>query len=121
MATKIPLQKMARAQFAVALKLFADCVHTGTFQDAFGTKTENIPLLFAGVPAFGLNTSGITRSDVMVFIRCEDLPADHVLANTEHFYYQEDNKDFYYGVVCGATDPTHSYWCIFGRPAEAPK
>ena len=38
---------MAQAQFAAALKLFADCVHTGTFQDAFGTKIENIPILVA--------------------------------------------------------------------------
>ena len=121
MSRAIPLQRLAARQFAAALKLFADCVHVGTFKDSLGVETQNVPFLFAGLPAFGTETSGLTRSDVCAYCSTAYVPASYRLAGTEVVYYWVGQTDFYFTVVCGAVDPTGSFWCLFLRPATAPK
>jgi hypothetical protein len=117
----IPLQRIASRLFALHLKLVKDCVRVGTFQFALGNAVENVPFLFDGLPSYGLNTSGLTRSDVCALVSSAHLPADYRLAGTEHVWYTLGQKEFYFTVVCGAVDPTGSVWCLFLRPGYTPK
>jgi hypothetical protein len=117
----IPLQRIASRQFTRALKLFADCVHVGTFQFALGTATQGVPFLFAGLPAFGVESSGLTRSDVCAYVSSAYVPADYRLSGAEKLWYSLGQKEFYFEVICGAVDPTGSFWCLFLRPAYTPK
>jgi hypothetical protein len=113
------LRRLAARHFAEALRLFADCVHVGNWKDSFGTITENVPFLFAGLPAFGIETSGLTRSDVCAYVSSALIPANYTLAGTEHVWYYPNggNQEVYFNVICGAADPTGSFWCLFLCPA----
>jgi hypothetical protein len=121
MTTRLPIQRLAARQFALTLKLFADCVHVGTFKNSFGTATPNVPFLFAGLPAFGIESSSLTRSDVCAYVSSAHLPASYRLAGSEVVYYWVGQADFYFTVICGAVDPTGSFWCLFLRPTVPPK
>ena len=121
--TCIPLKKIVVAQFSAALKAYVDCVHVGTWRDNLGANVLNVPALFVGLPSFGLDVSGITRSDVCAYIATDHIPASYVLTFVEHFWYNSGgpNPDNYYTVVAGAPDPTGSFWCLFLRPTVPPK
>jgi hypothetical protein len=123
MAAPIPLQRLAARHFADLLRLFADCVHVGFWRDSSGADTTNVPFLFAGLPAFGIETSGITRSDVCAYVSTCYIPASYRLGGTEHVWYYPGGgpQEVYFNVICGAADPTGSFWCLFLRPAYAPK
>jgi hypothetical protein len=72
--------------FAELLRLFADCVHVGIWRDSGANDTTNVPFLFAGLPAFGIETSGITRSDVCAYVSTCYIPASYRLGGTEHVW-----------------------------------
>lgn len=119
----IPIKKIVAAQFAAALKAYVDCVHVGTWRDSFGATVLNVPALFVGLPSFGLDVSGITRSDVCAYISCAYIAPSYLLTFVENFWFSggSPNPDNFYRVVAGAPDPTGSFWCLFLRPTIPPK